>query len=222
MSKKKYTIGDSGTIDILLIGGAALAAYVFVLKPLLNAAGVDPASQGTINNQMAMAPAADPFSYQFQPFLDFYNNNTPQISASQVSAGFFNNMMNLLNQSIPVQTINPTIQQFFQSLKQSPPASSPWGFINTVDLSARAEALNNAISVSALNPFATSDQTGALSALSGLTNQLQIAFIANYFWWNFNSDLLTFLNGSLLKSGMTPQNLAAVINSVNSLPVNPS
>ena len=213
MPRKKIGSGD---IDVLLIGGLAVGAYFFVIKPLLGGLGLS--TDPTISAEQQLAGTANPFNYQFQPFVDFYNNNVPQI----VTGGGGNFITNLF---YPAQTgliSNPTVQQFFQYLKANPGAASPWGYIDTADYSARSESLYNALSVSAINPLSTSDQVAALSALSGLSNQLQVAFIANYFWWNFQTDLLTFLNGSIVKSGLTSSNLVEIINYVNSLPVNPS
>jgi hypothetical protein len=208
---------DDATLDVVLLAGVGIAAYFLVVKPLLGLSGSDPA----ITAQAQLPGTQNPFNYQFQPFVDFYNENAPTITAP-VSGDFWQNMVNTVTLSVPAQTIsNPTIQQYFQSLYPNIPSTSTWGYLNTEDLSQRAQILYNALSVSALNPLSTSDQTGGLSALSGLSNQLQVAFIANYFWWNYGVDLLTFLNGSLVKAGLSSANLVQIINTVNSLPVNP-
>lgn len=220
MGNRIRGVGDDITVDVVLLAGVGLAAYFLIIKPGLNL--LNPPADPVIAAQMAIPGPSNPFSYQFQPFIDFYNNNTPVLSGgsgASSNAGLFSFMF-------PVPTVtsnnNPTIQQFFQFCKANPGTASPWGFLDSNDLSNRAENLNNALSVSSFNPLSMSDQTGGMSALSGFSNQLQMAFIANYFWWNFNTDLLTFLNGSLGKAGLTNANLDAVINTINSLPVNPS
>jgi hypothetical protein len=209
--------GDAITVDVVLLAGAGLGLYFLVIKPLLSGLGVDPQSQATIDAEKALPAAQNPFNYQFQPWVDFYNNNTPQINTGGQSLS--TDIMAYLNMAPVVNTnSNPTMQQFFIALKQVPPASSPWATIDVVALSALAEQLNSAINGFTLT---VTDQTAAMSPLSGLTSQMQMAFIANYFWWNFNLDLLTDLQGSLFKQGLTPQNLAVVINAVNALPVQP-
>ena len=208
MNRRIGEAEDDLIIGAVLIGGAYLLLNGF----LSNAGGNDP----NVTAQASVAPGQNPFSYQFQPFIDFYNNNTPTIIATQATNIF------PFGSTAQTQLTNPTIQQFFQAIYNSPPATSPWGYLDVVNLSARAQQLYNALNVSALNPFSTSDQTSALSAVAGLSNQLQMAFIANYFWWNYNQDLLTWLQGSWFKSGFTAGNIDALINTVNSLPVNPS
>jgi hypothetical protein len=202
-------------MDIALLGAAAVAAYVFIIKPgltNLGLTGTDP----VIVAQMNVPAAQNPFNYQFQPFIDFYNDNTP--STSNLSdGGFFSNVWSDLTMQTVQASGNPTIQQFFNYCQQNKTAPSPWGYLNTADLTSRAEQLNSALSVGMFD--VASNQAAGMSALSGLSSQLQVAFIANYFWWNFQSDLLTFLNGSLVKSGLTQANLVQVINNVNSLPV---
>lgn len=201
--------------DVIVIGGVSALLYFFVIKPLLNTG----TNQDLIDEQ-ALPPTQNPFSYQFQPFVDFFNNNTPTITAS--SAGnFFSMFLSLSTPSDGTTTTNnsPSMSDFFKYLKNNPGAPSPWGYLDTADLSARAEHLKAAIDVSPLNPIATSDQSAATSAFAGLTKQLQIAFIACYFWYNWNLDLLSYLHGSLFSPGLTPANLSALIQTVNALPV---
>src|ERR1700688_1611979 len=202
------------TVDLLLIGGAAVALY-FVVKNGFGGLGNESAN---VAAQKALPGPQNPLNYQFQPFVDFYNNNTPLITGA-ANPGFFGNMLNALQMQSNVQSIqNPTMQQFFNYLKATPGQPSPWGYLNTVDLSARCEALYNALTVSPVHQILMSDQQGAMSALSGLSNQLQTAFIANYFWWNFSTDLLNFLQGGLFGGGLTDTNLSALVCAVNALP----
>ena len=198
--------------DFILIGALALGGY-FLFNYFTQ--GTDPA----ITNELNLTPESNPFNYQFAPFVSFYNNNAPLVTTGQ-AANPFMWPFNQAPASPQVGTVS--IDLFFQSLKTNPPTVSPWGFLNTVDLCQRAENLYNALSVSSFNPLSTSDQTGGVSALSGLTNQLQVAFIACYLWYNYNVDLLSFLQGSIFKSGLTSANLVQIINYVNNLPVNPS
>lgn len=205
MRRKLGAISDDLVTGAVIVGGGFL-----LLNYFLNGAG---STDSTVNTQAAVPPAQNPFSYQFQPFIDFYNNNTPIIQGTSFTP---------TGTPTTVNITNPSIQQFFQAIQAAPPTTSPWGYLDVVNLQARAQQLYNALSVSAWNPFSTSDQTGALSAVSGLSNQLQVAFIANYFWWNYNVDLLVFLQGSLFKAGFTQGNIDNLINIVNALPVNPS
>lgn len=205
------------TIDLLLIGGAAVAVY-FLVKGGFTGLGIGTES-ANVSNQKALPGPQNPLNYQFQPFVDFYNNNTPSITGA-ANPGFWQGMISTLQMQANVQTIqNPTLQQFFQYLKSTPGQPSPWGYLDTVDLSARCESLYNALTVSPSHQLVMSDQQGAMSALSGLSNQLQTAFIANYFWWNFNTDLINFLQGGLFGGGLTDANLSALVSSVNALPV---
>jgi hypothetical protein len=213
--------GDDITLDVVLLGGVAVAAYFLVIKPLLNSLGVsDPASTATVQAQLQVPPSSNPFNYQFQPFIDFYNNNTPTITTNDGLSP----LQSILQPfgSGAVANTNPTIQQFFISLKSNPPSQSPWGFIDAVGLSGIAESVYNSLSVSPVNQLFASDQTAAMSAVLGFTNQLQMAFIANYFWWVFSTDLLTFFQGNVFSGGLNPANLAVLITTVNNLPVNPS
>jgi len=214
MRKKIGEIKD----DVIILAGLALGAYLLLNK--LGLGGEDPA----ILNENNLAPSENPFSYQFQPFSDFYNNNPPLIQVQQAPGSLFNWMFSsLMPGGAPTTTAqSPNISQFFNALKNSPTSSSVWGYLDTVNLSARAEQIYNAINVNAFNPLSTSDQNTALSAFAGLTNQLQIAFIACYLWYNYNQDLLIFLNGSLFKPGLSSSNLATLINRVNALPTLPT
>ena len=42
--------------------------YFGIVRPVLNAAGVNPADSNTISTQAVVASNANPFSYSFQPF----------------------------------------------------------------------------------------------------------------------------------------------------------
>jgi hypothetical protein len=206
--------------DVIWIAALGVGGYFLfkALPGLFGGGGTDP----VITAQMNMAPSQDPFSYQFQPFIDFYNNNTPTINSGGSSSTSVMNLFGLFSGGTGANNSNPTIQQFFQYLKQNPGVASQWGFLDTVDLSSRAENLVSAITVNPINPLSQSDAQGAMSALSGFTNQLQVAFIANYLWYNYQYDMLIYLQGSLLTPGLSSANLVQLINTVNSLPVNPS
>lgn len=210
---------NEGLIITLAI---AAGAYFFVVKPIMDSLGVGSGSMSaTLQAQLALPASADPFTYQFQPFIDFYNNNTPTIPAGASTGGF--SLMNLFGPSATgTANSNPSMSDFFGYLKQNPGATSQWGFLNTADLSARAENLKAAIAVNPFNPLSASNQAAAMSALAGLSNQLQMAFIACYLWYNYQLDVLTYLQGSLTTPGLTPSNLDQLINQINSLPVNPS
>lgn len=216
--RRRARVGEISD-DVLIIGGIAAVAYFVIIKPLMNGtSSLFGGNDDMLTAELALSPASNPFSYQYQPFIDFYNNNTPTIPAGQLSSGF--SIMNLFGPTVTTSdNNNPSMADFFAYLKQNPGAASPWGMIDTADLSARAEHLKSAIDVSPINPVATSDQTAATSALAGLTRQLQIAFIANYFWYNWGIDLLSYLHGSLLSPGLTQANLDNLITNVNAMSV---
>lgn len=217
MVKRKYNgAADGITTDVILLAGAGVALYLIVVKPLLTSLGVDPADQNTIDAQKSLPPSQNPFNYQFQPWVDFYNENTPAITTG---SGFWGGLEAYLGlDSNVAQVTNPTMQQFFIALKASPGTPSPWALFNTSNLAQIAELINTAVNGFTLT---ATDQTAAISPFLQLKNQMEVAFIANYFWWNFNTDLLSDLQGSLFKQGMTAANLATLINTVNNLPVQP-
>ena len=245
MAKRKR-IGDitgSLTTDVVVI--AAVGVGILALSPgliakLKNAlANLNPLAPGNLLGPAAPDPTViseqnlgtnNPFSYTFQPFVDFYNNNLPTIQASSGGGSVWDGLLSDLGMSSgdgtnSVQNTSPTIQQFFVALAASPPTSSPWGLLDAVALSAMAVNIYNAMTPSFLdniNPLSSANQTTLLSSVTGFQNQLQVAFVANYLWWNYNQDMLTLMQGSSTKWGLTPANLDALITQVNSLPVNPS
>jgi len=204
MAKK---INGSGS-DLLLLAAIGIGGY-FLYNKFFGA------SDQTIVDEAGLG-ANNPFSYQFQPFIDFFNNNEPIITQTTGATNIWP-----FGSTTTATTTTPTIDQYFKYLKETNPTVSTYGFLNTVDLSSRAEKLYNSINVNPLNPLSVSDQSSAMSALAGLTNQMQIAFIANYIYYNYGQDLLSFLNGSVFKPGLSSANLDLLINTVNNLPVNP-
>lgn len=220
MGKKVGSLGDSAAMDVILIGGGVAALYFFVIKPILDGLG---GADSVYNAEMALPPSQNPFNYQFQPFNDFYSQNAPQALEIDGGGGALSWLESLFGPTASSTTINnPTPQQFFQALKASPPTQSPWGFLDVPTLCQWAESIYGSTNVAWWNPLATTDQQSVVSAVSNFSNQLQVAFVANYLWWNYNVGMLPYLKGSLTKSGLTPANIDQLINQVNSLPVNPS
>lgn len=66
---------DDEDEKLLVAGGVILLAYFGIVKPLLNAVGVNPADTAVVNNISTTSNANNPFTYYYQPFVDAYSGN---------------------------------------------------------------------------------------------------------------------------------------------------
>lgn len=68
-----------GAVDEdLIIGGLLIGAgYFFIVRPLINNFGTDPADTATVTDQQAVDAVENPFNPQFAPFVVDWNANQP-------------------------------------------------------------------------------------------------------------------------------------------------
>lgn len=202
--------------NVLLWGTVIVGGYFVVVKPLLGAVGIDPQTQALIDAENNLPPSQNPFNASFQPFVDFYNNNAPD-SYISYSGGF--NWQFFTSGAPVVVNQSPTIGQFFQSLKAlyvgGSLQPSVWGFLDSAALTNLSEQLHAGIH----GGFVVPVEGDILAPLSQLGSKLQLAFVANYFYWNYNEDLFSSLNGGIIKRGLAPSDFAALIQRVNNFPL---
>jgi hypothetical protein len=184
--------------DTLIYGGIALGAYFGIVRPILQAAGIDdPANVQTVNNINTLDPSENPFSYLFQPLVDYY-------------------------QPLYDQQAGGSAQAYWQGYKQAydaqyngnPPALGTTSF----DIAILSEQLKNAISF-----WHTPDSATITGIFNLAPTQRFVASMGAYFQFNFNVDLLTFLKGGkvfilVLQWGLTDNDLANIVNHVLALP----
>jgi|SRR5579862_3343364 len=189
MAAKK--IGDLG--EDLVLGGALIAGFFFVLKPALDLFGANPEDVATIDRQKAQAPTANCFSYQFAPFVNNFNANPSY------------------NQDGSVMSM----QTYYQIVKANNDAGTPVLGLNNINIAQLGENL-----ISALSPWVlATDSNNVFAVFGNFNNQTQIASMAAYLMFNYNKDLLSMLTGSIFKVGLGPADLATLIHQVNALPV---
>jgi hypothetical protein len=182
-------IGDVGE-DLVLIG-AGIAGFFLVLKPLLNIFQEDPQDKASIQNQKTIPPASNVFSPQYAPFVANFNANP----------------------SIQPDGSVLTMQQFWQVIKANNDAGQPT-MLNGVNIAGLGESLLSALSAWVL----ATDSNAVFGVFTGLPNKTAVAGIAAYLYYNYGIDLLTALTGSIFKVGLSPADLATLINQVNNLP----
>lgn len=194
MAKRKRRIGDIE--EDVIIGGLLLGgAYFFVVKPLMNAFGVDPADSNTVNQQANTGSDNNPFDPAFQPFIDFYTANQPDISLPEYCKAI--QKMYLYHDPEPL--IEGT----------SAYNTAMWG-----------ENLHYALNWWNLTP-----DTDAVKAIfNQVTSQVEVAALSAYMAYNYQKDLLHYIHfgGNLLAwipNGLTEAETAQIVNRVNSLPV---
>lgn len=194
---------DDEEKELLIIGGGIAVLYFGVLRPILRNLGVNDGSQDVIDSINQTAPEDNPFSYQFQPFVDAYQQYYDSKAGGNVAA-YWQQYKELL------------IEQFWGLDGWSFPAMSTtdqWypGVI--------AESLYNTISF-----WKEPDSAVITSLFNTLNTQVQVAAIDAYFQFNYQVDLITFLLGGkryflFLQWGLTTSDIATIINHVKSLPV---
>jgi hypothetical protein len=117
-------IGAQGdeTEDIIKYGLVLGALGLFVIKPLLNTLGVSSADSDTVAAQNTVTPASNPFSYQFQPFIDLYypGGNT----ASEQS-----DMQNGLQEYQQQGVVSTQVPPDYQLIEWAEAINSAFGYI---------------------------------------------------------------------------------------------
>lgn len=224
---KRRRIGSAGdpTIEnIVLIGGLAVGAYFLIKGGLGNLFGGDPVSNAAINAQMNVTAAQNPFNYQFQPWVNFYNNNAPNAasagSVQMIPTEWYDPLTWFASATQPGATATGApldMGTFFTQLDaelsaNSSAVSSPWATVDAVNLGLAAQSINDLSSM-----FSNANTTMA-TAFANVTSQIDCAFIAAYTYYVYGRDLLTRLNGGPI-TGTTPANLAGLIAQINALPV---
>lgn len=177
--------------DALVIGGVVVLSYFLVVKPIMNLLGGNPEDQQTISNQANQAPAENYFSLQYQPFVDNFNANP----------------------SFNTDGSRMTMQQFFKIIKANNDDGTPI-MLNGVNIAQLGEDLE-----SALSPWVVwTNSTDVISVFSELTNKTQVSSLAAYVYYNYGKDLLSQLQGSIFKTGLSPADLSTLINRLDALP----
>lgn len=184
--------------DKLIIWGAVIVGgYFVVVKPLMGMLGSDPADTNLIEEQAMTNPADNPFSVQFQGFVDNFNANP-----SYDSNG---NRMSMAD--------------VYHLIKNWYDFDDPNLTGKLKDIADWSESINDAFSFWTGGP----DINKVLSVFSQLTNQNQVASIAAYFAYNFNKDLFHYLRygksiSDWLPNGLSASELALLIKQINNLP----
>lgn len=184
--------------DIVIIGGGIALLYFGVLRPILRNLGIDSADKETVDAVNTIDPSQNPFSYLFQPAVDYYTplyDSQAGGSAQTYWQGYRNALLAAYGYNFP-----------------------PIGTTN-FDEGILAEQLYSTISF-----WKEPDVDLIKSIFNLLPTQFAVAGIDAYLQFNYNTDLLTFLKGGkryllLLQWGLTDTDLASIINHVQSLPV---
>lgn len=184
--------------DILLIGGGLALLYFGVLRPILRNLGIDDTDKNTVDAVNTVDPSTNPFSYLFQPCVDFYQPHYDDGyggSAELYWKAYKQALMDQYGYNFP-----------------------PIGSTN-FDVAILAENLYSTISF-----WKEPDSALITSIFNIIPTQLTVAGIDAYLQFNYDTDLITFLKGGkryllLLQWGLTDTDLAQIINHVKSLPV---
>jgi hypothetical protein len=184
--------------DLLVKIGLGVAAYFFVIKPLLNDVGAsDPVAAATVQNAIITNPNENPFSYNFTPFQQA-GTNFLRTAQSQVY-GSVNNL-----------------QQWYQQLNQNQNGTDFTGIQTAVVGENLWSQVNPGFFSSLLS--LTSNANTILGCFDSVTTQTQCAGIAAYLYYIYGADLITSITGSLFKRGLTQSDLSNLINKINALP----
>ena len=183
--------------DLLVKIGIGVAAYFFVIKPLLNDVGANPEAAATVQNAILTNPNVNPFSYNFSPF-------------QQAAANF----LTTPNSQVYGQVSN--LQQWYQALNQNQNGTDFTGIQTAVVAENLWSQVNPGFFSSLLS--LTSNTNTILGCFDAVSTQTQCAGIAAYLYYIYGADLVTSLTGSLFKRGLTQSDLSNLINKINALP----
>jgi hypothetical protein len=180
------------TEDLLFKVALAAGAYFFVVRPIMNELGVNPADTATVNSQINSSAASNPFSASFTPFVSQYQSNWSS------SAGF-------------------TEQAYFAQFQQAYNDGQTSLNGSTSDLAVYAETINNSFGYILHD---TNTVMAIFNELQYQTDVAWISAYLYYNYQKDLLSLLT--NGAWtlfgLKSGLSDTDLATCINHVLSLP----
>lgn len=190
MSTRKK-IGDvEGDV---LVTGAVVVVGVFAIKSLISNFGTDPANKQLVEDQAATTPAQNPFSPNFQPYLDFWAANQP--SGLSVSDGMWQ-----LNQMANDGTLQPGSEGYntvnwFGTIQD---ALSVWNWTSDV----------NAV-MSVFNQMTSQLQCAALAAYASYVDDKDLLH-----WLHYGGSPIPFV-----PNGLSTDQVAEIVRLVNALPV---
>lgn len=183
---------DNEEEDILL-GAAALAGlYFIVVKPILGELGLSADQKEAIDSVNNTAPANNPFSPLFQPFIDEFGQYSPIPEQVKALKAMYD------SQGWGSQPIDPTN-------------------INPDESAKKAEALWSAFSF-----FTFKENYDLVSQVFATINdQIEVATVSAYLLYNYGMDLWAFIkNGRWYNfSGIPKDEIVQIVNYVKNLPV---
>lgn len=204
--------------ELLFKIALAAAAYVVVVKPLLKTIGLDPADTNLVDSTQTQASPGNPFSPLFIPAVQWVTAK----SGGQSPSTYYANMKSAYEQSAStgLQTTFEFVMPLYSWLL--PSFTTPTGLTGDYynDVPILAEAVKGSMG-------AWVENTDRIKwVFSQVTSQIEVSMIAAYLSYNYGKDLLTyirdgFLSFSWLKGGIGDANIAAIIQHVNTLPVQP-
>jgi hypothetical protein len=189
MSRKRLISGIED--DALVTVGIVAAGYFLVVKPILSTLGLDDNSKQTLSAVDATQPDENPFSWQYQPYQDFYNN----------------------------EWANPglTEQQNWQQVKAI--AQSNPGALDAVTNAVYTwgETINNAFGFF----LGYVDEDNVVAVFNQIPSKVMVSAVSDYIYSNYQQDLWSLIkNGHWYNlAGLHPQGLVTIVTRVNSLPV---
>lgn len=82
MAKRKRAVNGAES-EVILYGAIIAGTYFLVVKPLMNSLGGDPKDQQLVDSINSTSPDENPFSSQFQDFVDNFTQNAPGVSIEE-------------------------------------------------------------------------------------------------------------------------------------------
>ncbi len=205
------------TEEDLLISGAVVVGGFYLVKTIGKWFGYDPEEQQAVQDQQNLPPAENPFTLQYQPFLDEFNStnaNGRDASGNIVTYDLSTWMQQaraIYAGDASFDFENTTFAMAWQSS-----ASNPQSELYAQMVVFCGELLNSAWGL--LGP----QWEPVNYVISRLACKIDLSYVAAYVNVNYGLDLLDYLftGGSWALKGLSADNMMSVLNTVKALPEN--
>jgi len=183
---------DTGEEKLITNGLLIGALVIFVVKPVLNTLGVSDEDRQKVADQGATTPAENPFSPNFNPFLQYWQNSQPAglsvaDGMAQIYEGFEAGTLDRNSQAFLIASWADTLDS----------ALSVWNW--SVD--------TNAV-FSVFNQMTSQTQCAALAAYVGYVYGKDL-----FHWLHYGGSAIPFI-----PNGLSESQVAIIIDEVNNLP----